>query len=134
LASFFSFVNQFKMRKGTLEYLENKREIVEIDRQIESGAFATIAIIVDDRLFVANVGTVHCFVCTYDRNTLETVVSTLEIEHSLSNITEVLRWADLNAFVDENHDDIKIKYTRCLGDFKNKLYYHENPQFRLERR
>lgn len=107
--------------------MENRKELKEIDRMIEGGAFATISLIINNRLFVANVGTVHCFVCTYDKKTRQKAVSTLEFEHSVDNVTEMLRLANLKAHVEPEH--IQIRYTRCLGDFKLKLYYHELPQF-----
>lgn len=119
-----------------MEFLEKKREINEIDKKIESGAFATIALIINDRLFVANIGTVHCFVCMYDKKTLEKRVITLETMHTLDNIQEMLRLADLNANVQdailkryEASPQTAIDYTRCLGNFKNKYFYHEQPQF-----
>lgn len=127
-----------KLRKGTQEYYENRREINEIDKKIDSGAFATISLIIDDRLFVANIGNVHCFVCTYDKRTLEKRVTTLETVHTLNNVGEMLRLVELKADIqdailkadrfDDNGD--LITYTRCLGDFKHKLFYHENHEFR----
>ena len=121
-----------QLKKGTVEYMENRREINEIDKKIESGVFATISLIIDDRLFVANVGNVHCFICTYDKTTFEKRVTTLETIHSLDNISELLRLANLKANVDETslQNYTPIRYTRCLGDFKHKLYYHELPQFK----
>lgn len=103
----------------------------EIDKKIDSGVFATISLIIDDRLFVANIGNVHCFICSYDKTTFEKRVTTLETVHSLENISEMLRLANLKANVDESSVNYNhIRYTRCLGDFKHKLYYHEQPQFR----
>lgn len=126
-----------KLRRGTIEYLEKKREISDIDKTIESGAFATISLIINDRLFVANVGNVHCFVCLYDKSTYEKRVITLETAHSLENIQEMMRLTKLNANVQESilnatksWSSGAIPYTRCLGDFKNKLFYHEQPQFK----
>jgi serine/threonine protein phosphatase PrpC len=116
--------------------LENRKEIAEIDKKIDSGAFATISLLIDDRLYVANVGTVHCFVCTYNKRTFEKRVTTMESAHTLTNISEMLRLADLKADVQEallkgrSSSGGFITYTRCLGDFKHKLYYHEQPQFK----
>lgn len=125
------------MRKGTMEFLEKKREMSEIDKKIDSGAFATIALIINDRLFVTNLGNVHCFVCMYDKKTLERRVITLETMHTLDNIQEMLRLADLHANVQEailkrydQSPQIAIPYTRCFGNFKSKFFYHEQPQFR----
>lgn len=117
-----------------MEFLEKKREINEIDKKIESGAFATISLIINDRMFVANIGSVHCFVCMYDKKTLEKRVITLETVHTLDNIQEMLRLADLRANVQEailnTSPNLAIPYTRCLGNFKHKFYYHEQQQFK----
>ena len=119
--------------------MENMKEIKYIDNQIDSGAFGVVALVVGNRLFVANVGTVHCFVCVYDKKKNEKKVVDLDTDHSLKNVDEMMRLVKLNASIDpttlsdeaKNNDAHPIKYTRCLGDFKLKLYYHENPQFML---
>ena len=127
------------MRKGTIEYLDNLREIKNIDRQLESGSFAMVSLIIDNRLFVANVGTSHCFICVFDKNTNEKkVISLALIEHNITNFEEMIRISKLMPSealppnTPMNHDlkPNQIHYTRCLGDFKLKLYYHEYPQFR----
>ena len=102
-----------------------------------------VSLIIDNRLFVANVGTSHCFICVFDKVTNEKkVISLVELEHNLSNLKEMLRLSDLMPNVpndmEKNKDALsfdsnksQIKYTRCLGDFKLKLYYHEYAQFKL---
>jgi TAK1-binding protein 1 len=135
------FYKQKKLRKGTFEYLENLREIKTLDKQIESGSFAMVLLIIDNRLFVANVGTSHCFICVHDKVTNEKkVISLVELEHSITNLKEMIRLSNLMANIQsetEKSNDAsfeanksQVKYTRCLGDFKLKLYYHEYPQFK----
>ena len=114
------------------------KEIRNIDNQIKSGAFAVVSLVIDDRLFIANVGTSHCFLCFYDMKTNEKSLVSLETVHNLSNFAELDRLAKLNARVsfssadsDANEPHSLIKYTRCMGDFKLKLYYDELPQFQF---
>lgn len=132
-----------ELRKGTVEYLSNRRDISHCDQQIASGAFAMLALIIDKKLFVANVGIANCFVCVYDKqNNNEKKVISLESDHSIANEEECRRIQDLNCDLNyvfekaieknktiENHSKI-ISYTRCLGDFKLKFYYNEHPQFK----
>ena len=122
-------------RKNSSDYLAYKRKLKELDEKISSGAFAITSLIVDNRLFVCNVGPSHCFLCVHDPRTYEKRVVSLDTDHSLSSIEEMMRLADLKADVNSlsqsyySNDPI-IRYTRCLGDFKLKMYYHEFPQFK----
>jgi hypothetical protein len=102
-------------------------EVKNIDEQIQSGAFAVVSLIVRDRLFVANVGTAHVFLCFYDERTSEKSLIPLETPHTLETYSEFERLANLNANVEANGNS--ISYTRCLGNFKLKYYYHEYPEF-----
>jgi serine/threonine protein phosphatase PrpC len=78
-----------------MEYLENLKVIKDLDKQIESGSFAIISLMIDNRLFVANVGTSHCFVCIYDKNNNEKKVIPLETEHTTSALPEMIRLSNL---------------------------------------
>ncbi len=116
-----------------------------IDEQIQSGAFAVVSLIVDDRLFVANVGTAHVFICVYDKKSKMKRIVCLETPHTLATFTELERLAKLNANVplsysqtktgnkDEEEESVittmSTNYTRCLGNFKLKYYYDEYPEF-----
>jgi serine/threonine protein phosphatase PrpC len=140
-----------KYRRGTREYTEHIKDIKAIDEQIKSGAFAVVSLVVDDRLFVANVGTAHIFLCFYDKKSREKSIITLDTQHTLATFSELDRLAKLQANLqcglplpsssatltkegDKGFDSValdssSIKYTRCLGDFKLKYYYHECPEF-----
>ncbi len=122
------------MRKGTTQYSNNLEEIKVIDGQLSSGVFGVVSLIVNNRLFIANIGTCHAFLCHYDKKTNDIKVSVLETEHSLNNYDEMQRLKNLYAnleYVNNNSDkNCCIKHTRCLGNFKIKMYYHEHPQFR----
>ncbi len=121
--------------------MKNKKEIKACDAQLSSGLFAILALIIDKKLYVANVGIANCFVCLYDKNKNEKKVISLESDHTIFNDEERLRLknskADLNEALNnneinkviENHNKY-ITYTRCLGDFRLKFYYNEHPQFK----
>ncbi len=112
------------------------------DQHLESGAFALLALIIDKKLFVANVGIANCFVCVYDKHMNEKKVISLESDHTIHSEEEFRRLEKLHADLNDvktNVDEINkvienrrkfIKYTRCLGDFKLKYYYNEMPQFK----
>ena len=128
-----------ELRRGTFDYLKHKKEINDLDNQINSGAFAITTLMVDNRLFVTNVGPSHCFVFVYDRIKNERKIVSLQTNHSIKNSDEIARLADLKTdfssiiakddccensdFIDDINMSNKkdIRYTRCLGDFKNKL-------------
>lgn len=114
-----------ELKRGSLEFVSNRKKIAELDKFLNSGSFATVALIIENRLFLANVGTNHCFIYKYNAKTNEQQVVSIETEHNLSNNAEMMRLMNLNA----NLDKMSISYTRCLGDFKIKLYYHELPEF-----
>lgn len=120
------------IKKGTPEYQERQREIKYHNAQINSGVFALVSLVIDNRLFVANVGPINCFVCLVDKeDKYKLKVVPLQTDHSLANIDEVMRLIKIKADItdlDQNH--LAIKYTRCLGDFKIKSQYQEHDVLR----
>jgi len=119
------------LRRGSVEYFQNKEDIKAVDSQLKSGVFALVTLIIDKRLFITNLGTNHCFVCLSDKNKCEKQVMSCCAEHKLSNIEEMRRLIKLGANIAvDDTESSPIKYTRCLGDFTLKLYYNESPQFK----
>lgn len=121
-----------ELKKGSIEYVSNVKKIRALDEHLNSGSFAMIALIIENRLFVSNVGTSHCFICKFDEKTNEKQVISVETVHKTTNYLEMMRLIKLksnlaleSSFSMEN----PIEYTRCLGEFKLKHYYHEFPQF-----
>lgn len=107
------------------------RELKSLNDELSIGAYAVVSLIVNNRLFVTNLGTSHCFVCVYDKANREKKVITLETEHSLKNLREIQRLVNMKADVQESNYDSSptIKHTRCFGDFYSKIYFFENQQF-----
>ena len=120
-----------QLRRGSVEYFQNKEDIKAVDSQLKSGVFALVTLIIDKRLFITNLGTNHCFVCLSDKNKCEKQVMSCCAEHKLSNIEEMRRLIKLGANIAvDDTESSPIKYTRCLGDFTLKLYYNESPHFK----
>ncbi len=113
------------LKKGTLQYVSLKKKKDSLDKELDSGLFAMIALVVDKRLFVTNVGTSHCFLFRYNEASNEKDVVSVETEHKVKNRLEFNRLFKLNATLDNPE-----QMTRCLGDFKLKLYYDEDSQFK----
>ncbi len=113
------------LKKGTINYVTVVKKKESLDKQLDSGLSAMIALVVDRRLFVTNIGTSHCFIFKYNEISDEKDVVSVETEHKVKNRLEFIRLNKINATLD-NPEQI----TRCLGDFKLKLYYYENPQFK----
>lgn len=118
------------LKKGSIPYVSNKKILESYDTQLKCGTFALISLVIEKRLFIANVGTSHWFICKYVKKTNETQVISYETDHRVTNATEMMRLMKLNADIDVPNGKNKIEYTRCLGDFKLKDYYHEYTQFK----
>ena len=75
------------------------------------------------------IGTVRSFLFYKDDTYVE-----LAPNHTLSNSYEEERVRNTGGITNKehlSHDFEFIDYTRCLGDFKTKLYFNELEQFRL---
>lgn len=66
----------------------------EIDQHLSGGATVVIALVHDNKLFVANVGETRALLCKTDANSVLRVVQ-LSVDHSLNNEDELLRLSQL---------------------------------------
>lgn len=123
-------INSSELQKGTNEYDNYLKELKKIDNYLNSGCFAFISLLVENRLFLATVGTSHCFLLKYDND--GAYVATFQINHKISNLEEMKRLNDLKAdiLVSEGACTKTQIFTRCLGDFNSKHFYTENPIFK----
>ena len=64
--------------------------IKKINYELSSGAAAAIALVYNNKLFVANVGTCRVLLCQTDSNSVLKVVQ-LSVDHDLQNEDELLR-------------------------------------------
>lgn len=97
----------------------------EIDQHLSGGATVVIALVHNNKLYIANVGETRALLCRTDDNCVLRVLQ-LSVEHSAQNEDELLRLAQLD--VDANKLR-KAQYlgnqtgTRCLGNYLVKGLY-----------
>jgi serine/threonine protein phosphatase PrpC len=151
------FNNNNKRRESSsyrwrLSKLDSDRESANSDdkngdlAKLRSGSFATIALMINEKLYISNLGTNYCILVTksssllspssttqsnvsLNDNNMQLNLISLTDEHSLSNPNEMERLLSLKAnFTQETID--RISYTRCFGNFDHKNYYKESDVFR----
>ena len=97
--------------------------------QVSSGCAATLAIVLGQKLFVANVGDCPAFL-SYRSADGGAAVTSLSISHSLQNEDERLRLLHLG-YTEPASAESGLGphgYTRCLGNYPVKGGYKEIPQ------
>ncbi|XP_026322982.1 TGF-beta-activated kinase 1 and MAP3K7-binding protein 1-like [Hyposmocoma kahamanoa] len=91
----------------------------EIDQHLSGGVTVAIALVVNNKLFVANVGEIRALLCRTDDNSVLRVVQ-LTVDHSLNNEDELLRLSQLGLDINKLRN---VQYlgnqtgTRCLGNY-----------------
>lgn len=101
----------------------------EIDRHLSGGATVVIALVHNNKLFVANVGETRALLCRTDDNSVLRVVQ-LTVDHSLNNEDELLRLAQLGLDVNKLRNAQYLGNqtgTRCLGNYLVKGLYKAFP-------
>ncbi|XP_049880725.1 TGF-beta-activated kinase 1 and MAP3K7-binding protein 1-like [Pectinophora gossypiella] len=91
----------------------------EIDQRLSSGATVVIALVLNNKLFVANVGEMRALLCRTDDNSVLRVVQ-LTVDHSLNNEDELLRLSQLGLDVNKLRNAQYLGNqtgTRCLGNY-----------------
>jgi len=116
------------------------RRQYEPDRQLDpdkelfvrSGCSATIAVIVENRIFLSNIGDCEAFLCYRNSESAvetELRVSRVSIDHTIDNEDERLRLQHLGYTGQTESGDSGLgphKYTRCFGNYLVKGGYKEN--------
>lgn len=103
------------------------QEIEALNAAIKGGSTALVALIMDDRLYVANVGDSRALLCQYD-NKDHLKVEQLNEDHDINNQKEVERIKALGLKL-ENMKSVqagKFTFTRCIGDYTIKGGYRDN--------
>ncbi|XP_045506686.1 TGF-beta-activated kinase 1 and MAP3K7-binding protein 1-like [Colias croceus] len=101
----------------------------EIDQHLSGGATVVLALVHNNKLFVANVGETRALLCRTDDNSVLRVVQ-LTMDHSLNNEDELLRLSQLGLDVNKLRN---VQYlgnqtgTRCLGNYLVKGLYKAFP-------
>lgn len=102
-------------------------DLSRLDNEIAGGTTAVVAIIVHNRLFVANVGCCRALLCKADVDGTLRVIQ-LTVDHHLSNDAEILRLAKLGVEVAWLQNVRRLgrhQYTRAIGDHSVKAGYKE---------
>ncbi|XP_041363495.1 TGF-beta-activated kinase 1 and MAP3K7-binding protein 1-like isoform X2 [Gigantopelta aegis] len=109
------------------QYPDVVQNLNRIDAEMSGGTTATVILIYNDRLFVANVGNTRALLCISDQNNLLRVLQ-LSVDHTLANETEQFRLANLGLDVEKLKQLRKIgnsDNTRCIGDYSVKGGYKD---------
>lgn len=119
----------------TMEAIERFPEVVQrlkcVTEEIQSGTTAVIALILDNRLYVANVGNSRAVLCKED-NDGKICIIPLTVDHTFANEDELLRLSHLGLDVSKLRQDMKNNQrncTRCIGNYTSKGGYKEFDNF-----
>ncbi|XP_044753205.1 TGF-beta-activated kinase 1 and MAP3K7-binding protein 1-like [Coccinella septempunctata] len=98
-----------------------------INSELSSGTACAVGLILNNKLYVANVGDCRVLLCQTDENDVMKVVE-LSVEHNLKNHDELLRLSQLGLDVNllKNASSLGNQSdTRCLGNYLVKGCYKE---------
>ncbi|CAH2985067.1 unnamed protein product [Chilo suppressalis] len=101
----------------------------EIDQHLSGGATVVIALVLNGKLFIANVGETRALLGRTDDNAVLRVIQ-LTVEHSLNNEDELLRLEQLGLDVNKLRNAQYLGNqtgTRCLGNYLVKGLYKAFP-------
>uniref|UniRef100_A0A2L2YHH8 TGF-beta-activated kinase 1 and MAP3K7-binding protein 1 n=1 Tax=Parasteatoda tepidariorum TaxID=114398 RepID=A0A2L2YHH8_PARTP len=115
----------------TIEALKQFPEVVErlksVTEEIQSGTTAVVALILKNKLYLANVGDSRALLCKEDEN-MKTSIVQLSPDHIFSNEDELLRLSQLGLDVEKIRNQQKSglqNCTRCIGNYTVKGGYKE---------
>ena len=100
-------------------------KLAELDEQVSSGCAATVALILNNKIFVSNVGDCQAFLCYGGNHDIS--VTPLSIDHNINNEDEKLRLQHLGyCGTDLTGNPLgPYWYTRCFGNYPVKGGYKE---------
>ncbi|XP_039760578.1 TGF-beta-activated kinase 1 and MAP3K7-binding protein 1-like [Pararge aegeria] len=105
------------------------QRLKEIDQHLSGGATVVVALVQNNKLYVANVGETRALLCRTDDNAVLRVVQ-LTQDHSLNNEDELLRLSQLGLDVNKLRNAQYLGNqtgTRCLGNHLVKGLYKAFP-------
>ncbi|KAL3268698.1 hypothetical protein HHI36_007801 [Cryptolaemus montrouzieri] len=109
------------------KFPEVVEKLKQINWELSSGTACAVALIFNNKLYVANVGNCRVLLCQTDENNVMKVIQ-LSIEHDLKNEDELLRLSqigiDINNLKKSSHLGNQSN-TRCLGNYMVKGGYKE---------
>ncbi|XP_015672205.1 TGF-beta-activated kinase 1 and MAP3K7-binding protein 1 isoform X2 [Protobothrops mucrosquamatus] len=108
------------------QYQKILERLKSVEKEISGGAMAIVAVILNNKLYIANVGTNRALLCKSTMDGLQ--VTQLNMDHTTENEDELFRFSQLGL------DAAKIKQvgtiggqesTRRIGDYKVKYGYSD---------
>lgn len=103
----------------------NDSKLNDLDNLVVAGCSATVALTLNNKLFVGNVGDCQAILCTLE-TTGSLKVIPLSIDHVLGNEDESLRLQHLGLNLENGMNPFgDTTYTRCLGNYPVKGGYKE---------
>lgn len=109
------------------QQLARDSKLADLDDEVSSGCAATVALILNNKIFVSNVGDCQAFLCYGSNNGIS--VTPLSVDHNLHNEDERLRLQHLGHrggdFGAQDNPLGPHWYTRCFGNYQVKGGYKE---------
>lgn len=109
------------------QYPDIMNKLHALDSEISGGTTATVVLIYNNKLYMANVGDTRALLVKTDNDGI-LKVSQLSTDHTIDNETEQQRLASLGLDVEKLYKLRKIgtsDCTRCIGDFHTKGGYKD---------
>ncbi|KAJ8942761.1 hypothetical protein NQ314_009972 [Rhamnusium bicolor] len=101
--------------------------INRLNYELSSGSAAAVALICNNKLYVANVGNCRVLLCQTDQNSVLKVVQ-LSVDHDLKNEDELLRLSQIGINIKNLRHSSRLgnqENTRCLGNYNVKGGYKD---------
>lgn len=118
-------INHFEAQQ---KYPDIIKKLEDLDREISGGTTATVVLIYNNKLYVANVGDTRAFMCkTGPDNVLR--VRQLSYDHTINDFGEQTRLKQAGLDVDKIQVLRRVANsdcTRCIGDYHVKGGYKDN--------
>jgi len=112
------------------KYPELVNRVETLDAEIRGGTSAVVALVFNNRLYVANAGNSRALLCRTDPEeeggTLR--VFQLSVDHNLNNEEECKRLGDIGIDVESLREVSDLTHTRSIGDFHVKGGYRERTE------
>ena len=105
--------------------------LAELEQFVRSGCSATIAVVISNKIFIANTGDCQAFLCYTDDSAAgddDLTVTPVSVDHTLDNEDEALRLHHLGLHLTDADMSVgSQRYTRCFGNYLVKGGYKESP-------
>ncbi|KAJ8941837.1 hypothetical protein NQ318_005120 [Aromia moschata] len=101
--------------------------IKNVNCELSSGTAAAVALICNNKLYVANVGNCRVLLCQTDSNFVSKVIQ-LSVDHDLKNEDELLRLSQIGINIKNLRHSSRLgnqDNTRCLGNYNVKGGYKD---------